>query len=185
MAHVKNLMVKIGCPRLKVEKEEEHFMNMKNDKELKEVLKQLKSACAKIEAMIGERDPEDTNTEPTLMTRNELKAEISEILKELGVPANLMGYDYLRYAIMVTYVDSNLMKNITADLYPMVAREFNTTTPSAERVLRHAVLTAFKRGDKEVFAKYFGNTIVASKGRVTVGHFIATIVDYLTFKDVY
>ena len=113
--------------------------------------------------------------------KNELK--IAEILKELGTPADLLGYFYLKYAIELMLEDMSLMKSITKKLYPMIAKEFNTTTSKVERAIRHAIEVAWERGNIELHHKLFGYTIDQIKCKPTNSEFIVTVVDWLNMND--
>lgn len=108
---------------------------------------------------------------------NELK--IAETLKELGVPADLSGYFYLRKAIELMVQDMSYMHGITKKLYPDVAKKFNTTPSRAERAIRHAIEVACYRGNIELQHKIFGNTVDANKGKPTNSEFIVTVADWL------
>ena len=108
---------------------------------------------------------------------NELK--ISEILKELGVPADLSGYFCLKCAIDLMHKDMSLAKQITKRLYPEVAKQLNSTASTVERAIRHAVETGWNRGNVELQEKMFGYTIDLEKGKPTNSEFIVTVVDWL------
>lgn len=108
---------------------------------------------------------------------NELK--ISETLKELGTPADLLGYYYLKYAIELMLQDMSLMKSITKKLYPMIAKKFNTTCSKVERAVRHAIEVACERGNIQLHHKLFGFTIDQNKCKPTNSEFIVTIADWL------
>lgn len=102
---------------------------------------------------------------------------VTEILHEIGVPASLRGYPYLRRAIILAVQDKTAINSITKVLYPQVAQEFQTTSSRTERAIRHAVEVAWERGDLETLHKWFGYTISISKGKPTNSEFIAMIAD--------
>lgn len=104
---------------------------------------------------------------------------ISKIMREIGVPAHIKGYQYLREAIMRTVEDPELMHAVTKVLYPSVAKTFKTTSSRVERAIRHAIEVAWDRGDVDVLASYFGYTIQNSRGKPTNSEFIAMISDKL------
>lgn len=109
--------------------------------------------------------------------KNELK--ISETLKELGVPVNLSGYFYLKYAVEVMLEDMSLVHYITKKLYPMVATKFNTTPSRVERAIRHAIEVGWHKGDSKLRRELFRNTIDKTQYQPTNSEFIATIADWL------
>ena len=114
--------------------------------------------------------------------KNELK--IAEILKELGTPADLLGYFYLKYAIWLMSQDMSLMNDVTTILYPTIANKFNTTLWRVERAIRHAIEVAWARGNIELHHKLFGYTIDQAKGRPTNSEFIVTVADWLNMNDI-
>ena len=113
---------------------------------------------------------------------NWLKAEITKVLRNLGVPCHIKGYDYVRTAVMMCVHEPVLLQYITKGLYVRVAEEFDTTSSRVERAIRHAVELAWQRGDMDVLMRYFGNTVDATKGKTTNSEFIATLVDYIIMK---
>lgn len=106
-----------------------------------------------------------------------LKSIVTSIIHEIGVPAHIKGYQYLREAIMMTVEDMDSINAVTKVLYPAVAREYKTTASRVERAIRHAIEVAWDRGDLEVLQKYFGYTVSNSKGKPTNSEFIALIAD--------
>ena len=107
---------------------------------------------------------------------------VTSILHELGIPAHIKGYQYLRHAIMLAVDNLDIINSITKDLYPTVAKEFNTTSSRAERAIRHAIEVAWDRGDSDVLNSCFGYTIANSKGKPTNSEFIALIADKLRLQ---
>ena len=112
----------------------------------------------------------------------ELEAVVTDIIHEVGVPAHIKGYQYLREAIMLTIKDMDMINAVTKVLYPEVAKRFNTTPSRVERAIRHAIEVAWDRGDIEVLQKFFGYTVSNIKGKPTNSEFIAMIADSLTLK---
>ena len=108
-------------------------------------------------------------------------AEISQILRELGMPANLLGYQYFRFAIHAAVKTPEILRAITKELYPQVAREFCTTATGAERAMRHAIEVVWDRGNMEILERYFGYTVDPNRGKPTNSEFISQIADKLTF----
>lgn len=116
--------------------------------------------------------------------KSELSLEnmVTEIIHEIGVPAHIKGYQYLRESIILTVKDMELMNAVTKALYPMVAKKFSTTASRVERAIRHAIEVAWDRGDIEVLQRYFGYTVSNSKGKPTNSEFIALISDRLSLS---
>ena len=115
-------------------------------------------------------------------SKKSLRMRITQLMHEIGVPAHIKGYEYLRYAIQLVVEDMPLINNITKELYPTVAKQFNTTASRVERAIRHAVEVAWDRGDIEVLQKYFGGTISLTRGKPTNSEFIALIADLLRME---
>lgn len=107
---------------------------------------------------------------------------VTEIIHSLGVPAHIKGYHYLRTAILEAAKNRSLMDCITKNLYPLVAEKYTTTSSRVERAIRHAIETAWKRGDGTVLSKYFGCTIDTLRGKPTNSEFIAFISDKLRIE---
>ena len=112
----------------------------------------------------------------------DIEITVSEIMHELGVPAHIKGYQYLRYAIVLSVEDPKMMSSVTKRLYPAIAERFDTTASRVERAIRHAIEVAWDRGDVDVLSSYFGYTIQVSRGKPTNSEFIAMIADRLRLK---
>jgi two-component system response regulator (stage 0 sporulation protein A) len=112
-----------------------------------------------------------------------LEADITNIIHEIGVPAHIKGYQYLREAITMVVNDMNLLNGITKELYPGIAETFNTTPSRVERAIRHAIEVAWSRGRVETINKLFGYTIHDEKGKPTNGEFIAMVADKLRMQS--
>ena len=108
-----------------------------------------------------------------------LEVRVSEIMREIGVPAHIKGYEYLRESILLTVQDPDLLHAVTKILYPTVAKQNKTTSSRVERAIRHAIEVAWDRGDVDVLSSYFGYTIQNSRGKPTNSEFIAMISDKL------
>ena len=115
-------------------------------------------------------------------TRRSLEANITAIVHEIGVPAHIKGYQYLREAIIMTVQDMDVINAVTKVLYPEVARKFGTTASRVERAIRHAIEVAWDRGDLDTLQKYFGFTVSNAKGKPTNSEFIAMIADRLVLQ---
>lgn len=108
-----------------------------------------------------------------------LEIIITDIIHQIGVPAHIKGYHYLREAITMAVNDIEIMNSVTKCLYPSVAKKHGTTSSRVERAIRHAIEVAWDRGDVDVLNSYFGYTIHSSKGKPTNSEFIALIADKL------
>ncbi len=112
----------------------------------------------------------------------ELQSEISDLLHEIGIPAHIKGYMYLRTAIEKTYFDIDYLGQITKILYPEIAKNYQTTASRVERAIRHAIEVAWNRGNIDAIDDIFGYTISASKAKPTNSEFIAMLSDKLRLK---
>ena len=119
--------------------------------------------------------------QPTAHTKN-LKNMVTDIIHEIGVPAHIKGYQYLREAILIAVEDMDVINAVTKVLYPEVARRFSTTPSRVERAIRHAIEVAWDRGDLETLQKFFGYTVSNTKGKPTNSEFIAMIADRLVLE---
>ena len=119
---------------------------------------------------------------PAVEHPTELKNLVTSIIHEIGVPAHIKGYQYLREAIMIAVDDMDVINAVTKVLYPEVARRFSTTPSRVERAIRHAIEVAWDRGDLETLQKFFGYTVSNTKGKPTNSEFIAMIADRLVLE---
>ena len=113
---------------------------------------------------------------------NDLEVTVSEIMHQIGVPAHIKGYQYLREAIILSINDAEMMSSVTKVLYPTVAKIYSTTSSRVERAIRHAIEVAWDRGDIDVLSSYFGYTIQNTRGKPTNSEFIAMISDKLRLR---
>lgn len=113
----------------------------------------------------------------------DLKQEITNIIHEIGVPAHIKGYMYLREAITMVVNNMELLSAVTKELYPSIAKKYNTTASRVERAIRHAIEVAWSRGQVETINKIFGYTIHNDKGKPTNSEFIAMVADKLRLKN--
>jgi two-component system response regulator (stage 0 sporulation protein A) len=111
-----------------------------------------------------------------------IEADVTNIIHEIGVPAHIKGYHYLREAILLVINNMDLLGGITKELYPMIAEKFNTTPSRVERAIRHAIEVAWNRGRVETINRIFGYTVHDEKGKPTNGEFIAMIADRLRLQ---
>lgn len=113
----------------------------------------------------------------------DLEAEITNIIHEIGVPAHIKGYMYLREAITMVVEDMELLSAVTKELYPSIAKKYNTTASRVERAIRHAIEVAWGRGQVDAINKLFGYTVHNDKGKPTNSEFIAMVADKLRLKN--
>jgi len=111
-----------------------------------------------------------------------IEAMVTSVIHEIGVPAHIKGYQYLREAILIAVNDMDVINAITKVLYPQVAKTFQTTPSRVERAIRHAIEVAWDRGDLETLQQFFGYTVSNTKGKPTNSEFIALIADKLQLK---
>ena len=111
-----------------------------------------------------------------------LEALVTNVIHEVGVPAHIKGYQYLREAIIMVVNDIDVINQITKCLYPQIARKFHTTPSRVERAIRHAIEVAWGRGQQDVVENIFGYTVSAAKGKPTNSEFIAMISDKLRLE---
>lgn len=117
-----------------------------------------------------------------VVSDSDLELMVTEIIHQIGVPAHIKGYHYLREAIILSIKDSEIINSVTKLLYPTVAKNHATTSSRVERAIRHAIEVAWDRGDVNVLNSYFGYTIHNSRGKPTNSEFIAMIADKLRLR---
>ncbi len=116
------------------------------------------------------------------MEEHDLEKDVTEIIHEIGVPAHIKGYQYLREAIMMSVNDTEMLSSITKILYPTIAKKFQTTPSRVERAIRHAIEVAWSRGKMETLDAMFGYTINTGKGKPTNSEFVALIADKIRLQ---
>jgi len=112
----------------------------------------------------------------------DLEFVVTETIHQLGVPAHIKGYHYLRVAILLSIDNQELLESVTKMLYPAVAKHFDTTSSRVERAIRHAIEIAWDRGDLDTLNTFFGYTVNTAKGKPTNSEFIALITDKLRLQ---
>ena len=133
--------------------------------------------------LVAERIRQLYQVSPVAPANNEhLETLVTSVIHEIGVPAHIKGYQYLREAIIIAVEDMEVINAVTKVLYPEVARRFDTTASRVERAIRHAIEVAWDRGDIETLQKYFGYTVSNAKGKPTNSEFIAMIADRLQLQ---
>lgn len=113
---------------------------------------------------------------------DDLEVVVTEMIHQLGVPAHIKGYHYLRAAILASIEDQALLESVTKMLYPTVAKQFDTTSSRVERAIRHAIEIAWDRGDLDTINSFFGYTVNNCKGKPTNSEFIALLTDRLRLQ---
>ncbi|MEF9852698.1 MAG: sporulation transcription factor Spo0A [Hydrogenoanaerobacterium sp.] len=119
---------------------------------------------------------------PFVKSEPDIEMMVTDIIHQIGVPAHIKGYHYLRESIMLCIEDVDIINSVTKQLYPTVAKRFNTTSSRVERAIRHAIEVAWDRGDVDTLNSYFGYTIHNQRGKPTNSEFIALISDKLTLR---
>lgn len=114
--------------------------------------------------------------------KNDLELDITNIIHEIGIPAHIKGYQYLRHAITMVVDDMDLLGAVTKELYPAVAKKGNTTPTRVERAIRHAIEVAWNRNETEIIHSLFGYPVKNDKGKPTNSEFIAVIADKLRLE---
>lgn len=139
-------------------------------------------SCDKLlrkEALVILQESEEPTPEAVKLN---LKARVTEILQDIGTPAHLKGYAYLREAIILTVNRMEYINAITTELYPAVAKTFGSTPSKVERAIRHLIEVAWDRGDIDTLSYWFGNTVSGNKGKPTNSEFIALISDKIRLE---
>ena len=148
-----------------------------------ELLSRIRLCCAAQPPAEGERaQAQDRSGLAQRKAQQGLEAAVTDIIHEIGVPAHIKGYQYLREAIILTVNDMDVINAVTKVLYPAVAKKFATTPSRVERAIRHAIEVAWDRGDLETLQKFFGYTVSNIKGKPTNSEFIAMIADCLSLR---
>ena len=144
----------------------------------------MESLCEHIHALVRNRS-EGVGRMGTVVQETsspDMESQVTKIIHQIGVPAHIKGYQYLRTAILMTVKDSDVINSVTKILYPSVAKKYQTTTSRVERAIRHAIEVAWDRGDVDTLNSYFGYTIQNNRGKPTNSEFIAMIADNLRLK---
>lgn len=133
----------------------------------------------RIKQLLKWKNKENSKSVKVINSEIEKQKIISEVMRQIGVPAHIKGYQYLRQSIMLCMEEPEYMQAVTKELYPQVAKENSTTPSRVERAIRHAIEVAWDRGDVDVLNSYFGYTIENTRGKPTNSEFIAMISDKL------
>ena len=134
--------------------------------------------CERLQEIVGMENANAGAAKPEV----NIETMVTSVIHEIGVPAHIKGYQYLREAIMIAVKDMDVINAITKVLYPQVAKTFSTTPSRVERAIRHAIEVAWDRGDLETLQSFFGYTVSNTKGKPTNSEFIALIADKLQLQ---
>lgn len=169
--------------------EQLNLMTTKDNEKLYKILGQLISCDKEFQIMITVPSGKDKTQEKTKVEEikkeaetRDLEQDVTDMIHEIGVPAHIKGYQYLREAIMMSVEDTTMLSSITKILYPTIAKRFGTTPSRVERAIRHAIEVAWSRGRMETLDALFGYTINTGKGKPTNSEFIALIADRIRLK---
>ena len=169
------------------------FTSTRDDDNVYKILDDLIQADKEFQIMItvpaGKLSEKSNQTLKTVMDRLDapvevdLEALVTNMIHEIGVPAHIKGYQYLREAIIMSVKDTSVLSSITKILYPTIAKSFSTTPSRVERAIRHAIEVAWSRGKMETLDGLFGYTINTGKGKPTNSEFIALIADKIRLQN--
>ncbi|SFU90183.1 two-component system, response regulator, stage 0 sporulation protein A [Alicyclobacillus macrosporangiidus] len=146
---------------------------------IRQVTQEAQAAPA---AVPGVMFPLDRQINLAAVHRRSIDAAITQIIHEIGVPAHIKGYHYLREAIGIVFYDVEILSSVTKTLYPRIAERFKTTPSRVERAIRHSIEVAWGRGNMDAIRNVFGYTVSASKTKPTNSEFIAMIADKLRME---
>ena len=165
--------------------EQLNFASIKDTDKVYRILGDLINANREFQIMITvprggknvilEEKPQEK--ESGMTHQRNLEKDVTDMIHEIGVPAHIKGYQYLREAIMMSVEDVEMLNSITKILYPSIAKKYQTTPSRVERAIRHAIEVAWSRGKMETLDALFGYTINIGKGKPTNSEFIALIAD--------
>ena len=137
-----------------------------------------------IKSNMGRHPAVNKNVKPSGLAKaedikNNLESDVTRIIQDIGVPAHIKGYQYIRDAILMSIRDREMINSITKILYPTISKKYSTTPSRVERAIRHSIEVAWNRGDLDMLQSYFGYTISDGKGKPTNSEFIALMADKL------
>lgn len=160
----------------------------RDEEQFYKILNNLISTNKAFQIMItvpsGEQESEIQVTDAVIQPgkARDLEKDVTDMIHEIGVPAHIKGYQYLREAIMMSVEDVEMLGSITKILYPTIAKKYQTTPSRVERAIRHAIEVAWSRGRMETLDALFGYTINTGKGKPTNSEFIALIADKIRLQ---
>lgn len=138
--------------------------------------------CERIDTLVSGFSALSRRSDRVDLNEIDLEVMVTDILHQIGVPAHIKGYHYVRTSIILAIEDKEIINHITKELYPTVAKKYKTTATRVERAIRHAIEVAWDRGDVDVLNSYFGYTIHNQKGKPTNSEFVAMIADKILLK---
>lgn len=166
--------------------EKMNLVSTKDNREVYRILSDLMNQDKEFQIMITvpsverpKREAEEVIPKPIT---HDLEQDVTDMIHDIGVPAHIKGYQYLREAIMMSVKEPAMISSITKVLYPTIAKQFQTTSSRVERAIRHAIEVAWSRGKIETLDGLFGYTIHTSKGKPTNSEFIALIADKIRLR---
>ncbi|MBR3807152.1 MAG: sporulation transcription factor Spo0A [Lachnospiraceae bacterium] len=170
--------------------ENKNLTTTKDNEKVYEILEELMNGDREFQIMIhvpqSQAEVTPFTISPTVNIEKQeeknLEKDVTEMIHEIGVPAHIKGYHYLREAIMMCVEDVDMLNAITKALYPEIAKKFQTTSSRVERAIRHAIEVAWSRGRMETLDSLFGYTINTGKGKPTNSEFIALIADKIRLR---
>ncbi len=166
--------------------EQLNLVSTKDNREVYRILNDLMSQDKEFQIMItvpsAEKTKSTTETAEVMPKVRDLEQDVTNMIHDIGVPAHIKGYQYLREAIMMSVNDPTMISSITKLLYPSIAKHFQTTPSRVERAIRHAIEVAWSRGKMETLDTLFGYTINTGKGKPTNSEFIALIADKIRLR---
>ena len=164
-------------------------MNTAKDNEriykvINDLIKQNKEFQIMITVPAAVQKEKNKETEPvqSIEKSHDLEKDVTDMIHDIGVPAHIKGYQYLREAIIMSVQDPQMISSITKILYPDIAKKFQTTPSRVERAIRHAIEVAWARGKMETLDRLFGYTINTGKGKPTNSEFIALVSDKIRLR---
>ncbi len=161
--------------------EQVKVMTTQDNERMFRILSELITKDKEFQIMItvpsGKQNSTENTQEKRLDQGHDLEKDVTDMIHEIGVPAHIKGYQYLREAIMMSVRDGEMLNSITKVLYPTIAKKYQTTSSRVERAIRHAIEVAWSRGNMETLDALFGYTISIGKGKPTNSEFIALITD--------
>lgn len=145
-------------------------------------LKNIKKSVLSKAVLSSKSTPTIYETAKEAVSDRSLESEITSVIHEIGIPAHIKGYQYLRDAIMLSIRDNDVINSITKVLYPTIAKNYQTTASRVERAIRHAIEVAWSRGNVDTINEMFGYTVNKGKGKPTNSEFIALISDKIRLQ---
>lgn len=155
------------------------------NKRIIEEIRKIEKSLAVISSILEEGKAEEIRFEvskkPSVIKVTE--QEVTKLIHQLGIPANIKGYNYIRTAIMMSIRKPDILYAITKELYPELAKTYNDTSSRVERAIRHAIVKSIERMDINLLTEIFGNSISTNKGCPSNSEYLAAIVDYYKLQQ--